>query len=117
MQARAPSLHTPLVWAFEIHRLLHALSPSGHFTRQAASPCRSPSESALPGHSRASSLSVRQSKAPTRSLPFCESPTRFALRPIFLRQQYIRREPPPSAPSHATSPRITGTFIGRSERI
>src|SRR6266404_8721495 len=46
MQARAPSLHTPLVWAFEIHRLLHALLPSGHFTKQAASPCRPPSESA-----------------------------------------------------------------------
>jgi hypothetical protein len=26
--------------------LLHALLPSGHFARQAASPCRSPSESA-----------------------------------------------------------------------
>jgi hypothetical protein len=26
--------------------LLHALLPSGHFTKQAASPCRSPSESA-----------------------------------------------------------------------
>jgi hypothetical protein len=47
MQARAPSLHTtPLVWDFEIHRLLHALSASGHFTKQAASPCRSRSESA-----------------------------------------------------------------------
>jgi hypothetical protein len=29
-----------------MHRLLHALLPSGHFTKQAASPCRSPSESA-----------------------------------------------------------------------
>jgi hypothetical protein len=47
MQARVASLHTtPLVWDFDIQRLTHALSPSGHFTKHAASPCRSPSESA-----------------------------------------------------------------------
>src|ERR1700730_18172660 len=47
MQARVASLNTtPLISDFDIQRLMHALSPSGHFTKHAASPCRSPSESA-----------------------------------------------------------------------
>jgi len=44
MQARARSLQGPLVWNCEMHRLLHFMSPTGHFARQAASPRRSLSE-------------------------------------------------------------------------
>jgi hypothetical protein len=44
MQTRTSSVHArPLVWACEIHRLLQALSPSGHFARHTPSPVRSAS--------------------------------------------------------------------------